>query len=690
MKYWHFAIGLLYAAVGFILAGSGCTVKKRGTAYVNTPPTVFFSTVPIASTVFTKPEELFWYATDRDGYIIEFQYALIPDSLIGGGLTRFPVSQRDSVVRVFLSRNRPNSSGIWEVFKDTLRRDTLRFSWVAVDNVGQNGQTATIGLPSASSNPADTATRPTEVFVRARDDKGALSTDVLSRATTPKDLDSLLQNANAIAWRNFGRKNRPPDSHFRNISICNRFPIAQVLEQNPPVLYSLDRPTYNSDPFLRVGHCGITINYEGSDSLDYPNQAQPNFEYFWELFGPYPTRFQVDLNADSNRLWASTAYPVRWSPGLGSPTKRFFTSAKSFTFYGLKGFDTLTNYKPGYYHFRVRAKDDAQVADTTPALVIFGVVRPRLDRPILLIAKLTFTGGPTIQKNGQPDGSTPFQDTTLAGTPDVGAMEVQNYYLRLIRNAGYGSEIDSSQDLKIFAYNKSIPESLLARYKLVIFHKEKAFPSNGTTEMLVSLKAYMDAGGSVWGFGRDDMSDLVPIFSGTEPVEFPFNQSQPNTGVGYFYFGAQEIFYHAHHGGLALDSVTREEFVGADPSEVALGEGFPVLEVDTNVTKRYTVAAVRKDSTPYRRVPAVNYFVRGPRSDNLYLFRSPVGIADTSHLRGKVVALRSDRLIFKSAYFGFSLFGIKEEPATCVMSRMLKWFLGKEPPGGPPPCCPCP
>jgi hypothetical protein len=42
-----------------------------------------------------------------------------------------------------------------------------------------------------------------------------------------------------------------------------------------------------------------------------------------------------------------------------------FTRAQSVTFFGLPGFDTLTNFRPGVYHFRVRARDDAGVVAPT-------------------------------------------------------------------------------------------------------------------------------------------------------------------------------------------------------------------------------------------------------------------------------------------------------------------------------------
>jgi hypothetical protein len=110
------------------------------------------------------------------------------------------------------------------------------------------------------------------------------------------------------------------------------------------------------------------------------------------------------------------------------------------------------------------------------------------------------------------------------------------------------------------------------------------------------------------------------------------------------------------------------------------------LALDTDLVKTLPVSRVRKDTSRYRLLPGVNYFVRGPRSENLYLFRSPVGVADTSHLNGKVVAFRSDRVYFKSSYFAFPLYFIREQGAACVVSRMLEWFLGVPPPDGPPVC----
>ncbi|MGH8004715.1 MAG: hypothetical protein ACRECJ_08330, partial [Limisphaerales bacterium] len=148
ISYWLVWLGLLA-----LLLGGGCTVKDIGKSHENTPPKVFFSTIPVAGTVFTKPDQFFWFALDRDGYITEFQYALVPDSVVR--ITRSAPEKEDSVVRAFLAAHPLDADTIWH--------------WIIVDNILRNGQTDTIALPTASRNPADTATRNTVVFVRARD-----------------------------------------------------------------------------------------------------------------------------------------------------------------------------------------------------------------------------------------------------------------------------------------------------------------------------------------------------------------------------------------------------------------------------------------------------------------------------------------------------------------------------------------
>jgi len=80
-----------YLKLGVVLAISvglalsiGCSLEKKGTAYQNNPPTVFFANVPNDSSSLGYNPVVAWYGSDIDGYIIEFQYVVLRDSDLGG------------------------------------------------------------------------------------------------------------------------------------------------------------------------------------------------------------------------------------------------------------------------------------------------------------------------------------------------------------------------------------------------------------------------------------------------------------------------------------------------------------------------------------------------------------------------------------------------------------------------------
>ncbi len=629
-RYSGFGFSLLGLAL--LLISGGCTIKKKGTAHTNQPPFVFFAPVPLENSLFTTPSQLFWYATDPDGYVVQFEYSI----------------QVDSVVRASKKDNtgKPIGTPLDFIKAHSTNADTIGiWHWTIISNLGQNGQTAVVALPSDTSKVFQSV-----VFIRAQDDQGAY---------TP---DSLLK------WRTFQRKNRAPDTFLGRInSVTPPTPqnnIATVTE----FFFSRDSLTYSGTPEdLRTGHTGVTITWLGSDSADYP-RTQPKFEYFWELFGPF-NDFST-AKVDSNKLWAASDRPFHYDPSF--ITQRY-TSDQFFTFFGLRGADNPINNKPGYYFFRVRTRDDAGVSDPKPIALKFVIIHPRFDRKILLIRRLARQSwGPT----GEP-----------AQLADEAS---QGYYINLIRQAGYGSDFDSLQDTRTEVVTSPLFDSILARHKLVIVHKEQLFPTGNAAEMNLSLMKYMNVGGSVWVLGRDDLLDIDgPGASiNSEGLLIQYDENNPSNGFPFFFFGINGMLSDGHLLrviGSSGDHVSNEQFIGAD-TLVSVDSrqkvpGLPTLDIDTNVTKAYlrSPLRVRPDSllypdSLYRRMPAVNYFERGVRSQPLYLYRS--AFPDTSDLNGKTVAVRSDRGSFKTACFGFSLYGIKEPQAAVLMGKMLEWFLG--------------
>jgi hypothetical protein len=80
-------------------------------------------------------------------------------------------------------------------------------------------------------------------------------------------------------------------------------------------------------------------------------------------------------------------------------------------------------------------------------------------------------------------------------------------------------------------------------------------------------------------------------------------------------------------------------------------------------------------------VPNVGYFERGYFGEAMFLFNSYYGddVPDSlkwvvSGLGGRVVALRYDSRLFKTAVFGFSLWGTPIDDAEYLIRQMMAWF----------------
>jgi len=77
-------LGIVFAITIALALLISCSLKKKGTAYVNIPPVVFFANVPNDSSSLGYNPVVAWYGTDIDGYIIEFQYVAVRDADLGG------------------------------------------------------------------------------------------------------------------------------------------------------------------------------------------------------------------------------------------------------------------------------------------------------------------------------------------------------------------------------------------------------------------------------------------------------------------------------------------------------------------------------------------------------------------------------------------------------------------------------
>lgn len=269
-----------WGLVLFALILSGCgKLERKGTAPVNIPPQVFFANVPPESLKFSVNPRIYWYATDRDGYITAYQYAVIVDSLsaVWGGLE----AAKDSLEKIGVD------SANWVNI-------TARMNIFGAHVAAEKGHQKIVRM-YAAMNPEDSMAQ--HIFLRALDNH-----------------DGVSEIKNRMYWRS----NHPPQCF---IDVDSTFVDSSF--------YCLTETTQTWK--------GIPINWHGSDTLDYTDKRkQPDLYFKWELRGPYvdtlhlddPVATLVDSSLDSLEIEGEWIYD-RWQMN------------KSYVFKNLENYDKL-------------------------------------------------------------------------------------------------------------------------------------------------------------------------------------------------------------------------------------------------------------------------------------------------------------------------------------------------------------
>lgn len=215
----------------FTLILSGCgKLERKGTAPVNTPPQVFFSNIPPEADSFSVNPLIYWYGTDKDGFITAYQYAVVTDSVsdLWGGLE----GTKDSLARI------GSDSASWV-------NNTIRMNIFGAHVDVLKGHQRNVRM-YAEMNP--NIYTPQHIFLRAVDNAGGIS---------------------EIKTRMFWRNNHAPTCSLN---------VDKAFVQNS--FYCLPETTQTWK--------GIQIGWAGLDTLDYPDpRKQPDFYFKWELLGPY-------------------------------------------------------------------------------------------------------------------------------------------------------------------------------------------------------------------------------------------------------------------------------------------------------------------------------------------------------------------------------------------------------------------
>ncbi len=634
----------LSLVAAFLLAGCG-TLSHTGRPPENNAPQVFFANIPVDGTTFSVNPTLYWYGTDNDGTIEQYQYSVKREFEIGDPMTYMATATDEDFGWIT----------IWVDSVLTSTRDQVRlFASFDTNYVEVVDETCD---PPCVDTMIDCDIDSVDFYVE--DDDTIVVYDTLNcisesiqqymfiRAIDDDDQPS------AVKYRQYLRNNHWPQTQLENVTSITG--ISHI---------SVPRPTATYE--------GIPISWAGSDSTDYPRN-QPDFEFWWKLFGPFETMEEADslpdmLVMDSGDSLSPDGW-VRRPEGIWTTTKSTLLN----DLWRQEGDSDTT--RMGYFLFEVRARDDAFAADPTPSSAVLFAVDAQLERRILFVDDVDYidTHRPLVAM-----GSGAAED----GLIDTLRLTSRMFEVFNAATAG-GINLDHSSEDFFKRGFSALPIEVLAKYALVfILDDDDVTIIPGILQR--ELARYMDIGGNVWIFGRNSfLANERQPNQILEPTVYPAGTIAGN------YFDVDEIYVPAWFA-QSIRPVSETEFffdqghddfIGASPTIEATG--FPTLGVDTSLTRDYFIHAGVRSRAPglndfrFKTIPEANFMVRGTAATPLYTYVSRY--AGTAYPHKKVCAVRyigpsEFNPVFKTAWFSFSPYAIEFDEIVQVFDLMLDWF----------------
>lgn len=634
---------LLGLIAGFLLAACG-TLSHKGQSPDNNPPHVFFANIPVDGTTFSINPTLYWYGTDNDGTIEQYQYSVKrafeigdPEAFMATAtdedfdwitiwVDSVLTSTRDQI-RLFASFD-TNYVVVTDESCDPPCVDTLIDCDIDSIGVEINGDDTTVVYDTLN---CISESIQQYMFIRAVDDDNA---------------------ASEIKHRQYLRNNHWPQTQLENVTSITGL-----------THISVPRPTATYD--------GISISWSGSDSTDYP-RTQPDFEFWWRLFGPFDSPEEVDtidekLVMDSGDSLAADGWVRR--------PEDIWTSSKTTLLNDLwRQVGESATTRIGYFLFEVRARDDAFAADPTPSSAVFLAVDARLERRILFVDDVDYleTHRPLVAMGSGAAADGP-KDTLLL---------TSRIFSILSETSGGAIDLNYESEDFFRRGDEDLRIERLASYALVfILDDDDVTIIPGRVQR--ELARYMNIGGNVWVFGRNSfLANEKNPNQIIEPTVFPAGT------IAGSYFDVDEIYVPAWFA-MSIRQLSETEFafvegnddfVGALPTEFVTG--FPALAVDTSLTKHYFIhPGVRSragmEDFRFMTIPEANFLQRGTAATPIYRYVSRY--AGTAYPHRMVCAVRYIgpsvfNPVFKTAWFSFSPYAIERDGMVQVFDLMLEWF----------------
>jgi len=485
------------------------------------------------------------------------------------------------------------------------------------------------------------------IFVMAKDDDGAFS---------------------LIKYRLFARINHPPDTHL----------ITDFWR------------TFYSYPYLTEYFKGLTVEWIGSDSSDFPD-AQPSFEYHWALFGPYATPEEINASTlDSNDVYtaldSTSNKMVRWE-SLDTLSGGVWVTEETVTLYNLR---------TGYYFFWVMARDDAFVVDSS-FVALDSLGNPTNDTTsagIIHVMQPYWNSGSSELKDILIIDDSGYQNNAPGVFTDSATYRA--FYREILDSCGVpASKVDWYDNHQGTDTGGANPDDLV-KYKMLLILNDDWTKELGDSA-LVWYSRYLDVTGQIMVTGRYTFRDVARgenyptyVIYGSDAT----GQTIEGDNIPGRFARDYLNLYGSHFPGWQFQTNLNQEMVGA------YGAHADFSDIDFDSTKVVLVSHRGSgywygwgpdDSTPEPDdsimattnyyLPAVEYLERQNQSETLLKFRSYQPYV--SAFDGWPVAVRyeasmevgtENRTAFKTSYFSFPLFYVEKSQAIQVMQAMLQWY----------------
>jgi hypothetical protein len=709
--------------MGIYFLGGDCD-EIKGPERRNMPPTVEFVNIPVAGAKFSSDTTIYWNGSDVDGFIKYYRYAVIESLLVGSSpfcflnLTSEEEIDWDTVV---VGLDDPGTSHRISMSADTLdpvRKYKASYIFLqAIDNLGARSEIAYRMFRKNNHFPNTRvfSNRLRDPYVNVVSPGGVLEGVGLSWAGT----DSIDYPRNPppfeYRWKVYG-----PYTEQEMFDIEANY-VGSVFVDIYGDYYFLD-DCYPIDdttcvPIFELGRSSPYGTWEDILYMDTVVDANPPI-----------TNSYFPIPEDMLRLIESSYDPLSGGD---------WVTDEEYSFYDLYRYHPVDTTSQYFFLFWCQSRDDSRVADRVAAFNWFSVIEPKFEREVLVIdansyqrTSLSCWNWPRFPAKAEmgvvdywePDVVPLIKETIgeMVNTwkDDPNAFDIDNILDRryYIISTGQEKYIDYPRFHATQDYYPVVPLTRpwmqppddyimpvtlreMLKHKTIILVKDDVGPElvMESAQMLAVIDA-MNAGLGCWSMVR------CPFKSFRGEI-YPTWQSIPISYMGYF--GVLAMRHTAWLGNINnIDdfNVRVEDFVGANiigASENPNLDGFPRLPLDTTILENeyvwipgqglytYPFRCPIDNSVLIGALPEVGYVKKMPYAQAMYVYDSEYGheatsikvdvcgVIDLKHhekYQGAVVGLRTDRLIFRSAHFSFTLLPIQRDSAQVTFNKMMDWL----------------